>query len=182
MKKIIFLLIVAMLSFTGCKTQQDPAAKAAQKAEQEAERNAWGAKAIQALTDRQFVLEAERIDFKYGRFAYVNANTNFISMHDDKATIQMAFNSPYAGPNGIGGITVEGRVSNIKMDTDKKGNVTFSMMVQGVAVSANVLIKLPNGDNKCYATVTPNFNSNRIDFSGNMYAEEDSNVYKGRAL
>jgi len=182
MKKIIFLLVVAMLSFTGCKTQQDPAEKAAKKAEQDAERIAWAKKAEQALTDRQFVLEADRIDFKYGRFAYVNANTNFISVHDDKATIQMAFNSPYAGPNGIGGITVDGRASNIKMETDKKGNITFSMMVQGVAVSANVNIRLPYGDNKCYATVTPNFNSNRIDFSGNLFAEEDSNVFKGRAL
>lgn len=66
------------------------------------------------MNDREFVLEAEQITFKYGRFIYVNANTNFVSMHGDKATIQMAFNSPYAGPNGIGGITVDGTASNVK--------------------------------------------------------------------
>ena len=59
-------------------------------------------------------------------------------MKGDRATIQLAFNTAAAGPNGIGGITVDGSASNIEMKTDKKGNVTFSMMVQGVAVSANV--------------------------------------------
>lgn len=178
MRKLVFILIATMLLVTGCKTQQDPQTKAIEQAEQAV----WGERALQALTDRKFVLEADRIDFKYGRFAYVNANTNFISMHEDKATIQMAFNSPYAGPNGIGGITVDGRASNVRMETDKKGNVTLSMMVQGIGVSANVIIQMNKSDNKCRATITPNFSSNRIDFTGNLYQEDDSNVFKGRAL
>lgn len=178
MKKTTFILILTTLLFAGCKTQQDPAKKAAQQQEQAM----WGQKAIQALNDRKFVLEADRIDFKNGRFAYVNANTNFISLHEDKATVQLAFTSQYAGPNGIGGITVEGTASNIKMTTDKKGNVTFTMMVQGIGISASVLINVYQGSNKCSATVSPNFNSNRIDFSGNLFDEQDSNVFKGRSL
>ena len=66
--------------------------------------------------------------------------------------------------------------------TDKKGNVTFSMMVQGVAVSANVTIRMVKGTNKCTATVSPNFNSNRISFSGYLYPSDQSNVFKGRAI
>lgn len=178
MSKILFILVTSMLFFTGCKTQKDPA----QKVVADAERAYWGEKAIQALNERKFVLEADRIDFKYGNFAYVSSSTNFISMNGDKATIQMAFNSPYAGPNGIGGITVDGNASNVKMETDKKGVVTFSMMVQGIGVSANVFIRIYKGDNKCDAVVTPNFNSNRISFRGSLYQEEDSNVFKGRAL
>lgn len=178
MKAIVFLLTSIMLIFAGCKTQQDPLKAAAEEAEQKM----WYEKAVQALNDREFVLEAERIDFKNGRFAYVTANTNFISMHGDKATIQMAFNSPYAGPNGIGGITVDGRASNVKMQTDKNGNVIFSMTVQGAAVSATVTLRLTNGTNQCNATVNPNFNSNTINFRGELYQEADSNVYKGRSL
>ncbi|GAB6123915.1 DUF4251 domain-containing protein [Dysgonomonas termitidis] len=178
MKAIVFLLSSILLIFAGCKTQQDPLKAAAEEAEQ----RMWFEKAVQALNDREFVLEADRIDFKYGRFVYVSANTNFISMHQDKATIQMAFNSPYAGPNGIGGITVDGKVSNVKMQSDKKGNITFSMTVQGTAVSANVTLRLTNGSNQCNATINPNFNSNRIEFSGNLYQEADSNVYKAMSL
>ena len=68
------------------------------------------------------------------------------------------------------------------MKTDKKGNVTFSMMVQGVAVSANVTIRMVKGTNKCTATVSPNFNSNRISFTGYLYPSDQSNVFKGRAI
>ena len=71
---------------------------------------------------------------------------------------------------------------NIEMKTDKKGNVTFSMMVQGVAVSANVTIRMVKGTNKCTATVSPNFNSNRISFTGYLYPSDQSNVFKGRAI
>ena len=109
-------------------------------------------------------------------------STNFVSMKGDRATIQLAFNTAAAGPNGIGGITVDGSASNIEMKTDKKGNVTFSMMVQGVAVSANVTIRMVKGTNKCTATVSPNFNSNRISFTGYLYPSDQSNVFKGRAI
>jgi len=178
MRRIIFLLVAVSIVLSGCKSQQDPVKAAISKAEQDAIYE----KAIQALNNREFVLEADRITFKYGRFAYVNSSTNFISLHGDKATVQLAFNSPYAGPNGIGGITVDGRASNIKMETDKKGNVTFSMSVQGVGISANVSFDMVQGTNECSATVTPNFSSNRITFSGELYNENESSVFKGRSL
>ncbi|MBK5721004.1 DUF4251 domain-containing protein [Dysgonomonas sp. Marseille-P4677] len=178
MKQVLFVLILISLTLAGCKTQKDPAKAAAKEREQKI----WFDKAVQALNDREFVLEADRITFKYGHFTYVNANTNFVSMHGDKATIQMAFNSPYAGPNGIGGITVDGTASNVKMVTDKKGNITFTMGVIGVGVSATVTIQMINGTNQCSATINPNFNSNRITFTGKLYQEADSDIFKGRAL
>lgn len=180
MKPIILLSIIACI-LTSCKTAQDPARIAEKEAQQVIEKVQYD-NALQALKDHEFVLEADRINFKRGRFVYVSSNTNFVSVHRDKATIQMAFNSPYAGPNGIGGITVDGRTSNIKMDTDSKGNVTYSMAVQGVAVSANVTLRMTYGSNKCTATISPNFSGNRIDFTGSLYHESESNVFKGRAL
>lgn len=178
MRATTVILTLTILLFAGCKTQQDPAAKAAQQAEQAM----WYEQAIQALNDREFVLEADRITFKYGRSTYVTPSTNFISVHGDRATIQMAFNSPYAGPNGIGGITVDGLATNVKIETDKKGNTTFSMMVQGTGVSANVFFQMQKGSNKCEATISPNFSSNRTRFTGYLYPEAESNVFKGRAL
>lgn len=176
------LLAVLALMLGSCKSQQDPAQKAAEKAAKEAQGQMQFDKAMQAVNNKAFVLEADRVTFKNGQFVYVNANTNFISMHDGKSTVQLAFNSPYAGPNGIGGITVTGTVSNFKTETDKKGNVTISMAVMGVGISANVSIQLINGSNVCSATVYPNFSGNIITFSGNLYSEADSNVFKGMSL
>ncbi|MBD8389800.1 DUF4251 domain-containing protein [Dysgonomonas sp. BGC7] len=178
MKAIKFLSMLLIVTLTGCKTQQNPVKQALQ----DAENRAWFEKAVQALNEQAFVLEADKITFKHGHFTYVTSNTNFISMHDKKATIQMAFNSPYAGPNGIGGITVDGTVSNVQMSTDKKGNISYSMMVTGIGVSASVFINMYEGTNQCTATIYPNFSGNIITFSGNLYPEDESNVFKGRAL
>ena len=86
--------------------------------------------AVCALENLDFVLEAEQLVFKRGQTAFVSSSTNFISLSDSKAVVQIALFSG-GGPNGVGGITVEGRASNIKMKTDKKGNISFSMNVMG---------------------------------------------------
>ena len=197
MKKIVLLLAVLFIGSGILMAQQDKSAekaakeaqkeakkaeKAAKKAAEEAAGNALFEQAVQALNERDFVLEADRVEFKRGRFAYVNGSTNFVSLNEGKATIQLAFTGAMAGPNGIGGITVDGTVSNVEMKTDKKGNVTFSMNVQGVAVSAAVTFRMAKGTNKCTATVTPNFNSNRMSFTGILYPSSESNVFKGRSI
>ena len=142
MKKIVLLLAVLLFGAGSMMAQQDKsaekAAKQAEKAAEEAEANALFEQAVQALKNKDFVLEADRIEFKRGRFVYVTPNTNFVSVKGEKATIQLAFNTPAAGPNGIGGITVDGTTSGVQMKTDKKGNVMYEMNVQGVAVSARL--------------------------------------------
>lgn len=189
MKKVLLLFAVLLIGAGPLMAQQSKSDRAAQKAEKEAKKAAEEAEemalfdqAVQALKERDFVLEADRVEFKRGRFAYVTPNTNFVSMQGDKATIQLAFNGAFSGPNGIGGITVDGNASSVEMKTDKKGNVTFSMMVQGVAVSANVTFRMIKGSNKCTATVSPNFNSNRLTFTGYLYPSDQSNVFKGRSI
>ena len=146
MKKIVLLLAVLLFGAGSMMAQQDKSAekaakqaekeakkaeKAAKKAAEEAEANALFEQAVQALKNKDFVLEADRIEFKRGSFVYVTPNTNFVSVKGEKATIQLAFNTPAAGPNGIGGITVDGTTSGVQMKTDKKGNVMYEMNVQG---------------------------------------------------
>lgn len=197
MKRIVFLLAVWLLGTGVMMAQQDKsaerdakqaekaakkAAKEAQKAAEEAEENALFEQAVQALDNQDFVLEADRVEFKRGSFVYVTSNTNFVSLMGDKATIQLAFNAPVAGPNGIGGITVDGTASGIEKKVDKKGNITYEMNVQGVAVSARLTLQMAKGSNRCTATVWPNFSSNRISFTGYLYPSAQSKVFKGRSL
>jgi len=63
------------------------AEKAAKKAAEEAEANALFEQAVQALKNKDFVLEADRIEFKRGSFVYVTPNTNFVSVKGEKARI-----------------------------------------------------------------------------------------------
>ncbi|SHG10109.1 DUF4251 domain-containing protein [Dysgonomonas macrotermitis] len=179
MKTTALILLSALFLCVGCKTQQN-SEKAIQ---QRLENQLAYEKAVTALDSLDFVLEADRITFKNGQSTYVNANTNFISAKGDKATVQLAFNSAfYSGPNGIGGITLDGRISNVKKSIDKKGNVTFSMSVFGTGISAEVSFTMYNGNNQCSATVNSNFSSRNITFSGYLYPSEESSVFKGRSL
>ncbi len=194
MKKILFFAAVLLVLCAGCgvnsptsgsqnmtRAERD-AQRKEQKAKEAAEDRAWYEAAVQAIKERSFVLEADRVEFKRGRFAYVTPNTNFVSLDGNKAVVQLAFNTGYSGPNGIGGITVDGNVSGLDVKTDKKGNVNIKMMIQGTAISASVSIRMSAGSNKATATVSPNFNSNRVSFSGTIYPTSQSNVFKGRTL
>lgn len=62
--------------------------------------------ALDAIKDTTFTLEADKVVFPYGQIAYVNSNTNFVSVNKDDAVVQVAFNVPFSGPNGIGGVSL----------------------------------------------------------------------------
>jgi len=102
-------------------------------------------------------------------------------MNNDRTTVQVAFNTTYPGPNGIGGVTVDGSTSNVKMETDKKGNITFTFNAQGVGISAQIFITLPTGSDNAEVTISPNFSSNRMSFSGKVIPLDLSNIFKGRS-
>ena len=190
MKKIVFALMILFIGAGTMMAQTDKekdkaakkAEKEAKKAAEEAENMALFEEALKAMEDKEFVLEAERVEFKRGRYIYVTSNTNFVSMNGNKASIQLTLNGANPGPNGIGGITVDGTISNPELKTDKKGNISMSFMVQGIAVSANVVIRMPKGSNRCTAIVSPNFNSNRLTFTGYMYPKDQARIYKGRSF
>jgi len=179
MKKIL-LLIGIVLAISGCSSQSQ--LTDAEKLQEKRENQRLYSEAEQALTNQDFVLEADQVLFKWGRTVFVSPNTNFVALEDGYATVQVTLNGPYAGPNGIGGITVEGNASNIKMNKTKKGDINFSMNVVGVGISAQVEIQVYRESNKANVTVSPNFNSNRVTLSGKLIPSEKSSVYKGRSL
>ena len=185
MKNIALFMTMFLLMLAGSATAQEETrelTKAERKALQARIDSLQYAEAEKALNDRAFTLEADQVIFKYGQTAYVTSNTNFVSVKDDQAIVQVAFNIPVSGPNGLGGITVEGRFSEYDLKKDKKENVSLSINVTGTGISARADITLYNGSNKATVTITPNFNSNRITLNGVIFPLDKSNVFKGRSL
>lgn len=191
MKRIITLITLVLVSAStlmyaqsSSETRQAErkAQREAQKAREKAENERNYAIAVQALKEGKFVLEADQLVFKRGRSAFVSSTTNFVLMDGEHASVQIAANNALAGPNGIGGITVDGSRKEMKITTDKKGNVNCSFSVQGIEISAQVYITLTNGGNNASARISPNFNSNTLTLNGVLVPLSQSNVYKGRAL
>ena len=191
MKRIITLITLVLVSASTLMYAQSSnetrraerkAQREAQKAREKAENERNYAIAVQALKEGKFVLEADQLVFKRGRSAFVSSTTNFVLMDGEHASVQIAANNALAGPNGIGGITVDGSRKEMKITTDKKGNVNCSFSVQGIGISAQVYITLTNGGNNASARISPNFNSNTLTLNGVLVPLSQSNVYIGRAL
>lgn len=158
------------------------AARAAHKKAMEIQQQQMFDQAVQCLKDGSFVIEVDQLIFPKGLTRFVSSLTNFVSMNEGKAVIQIATSNFSPGPNGVGGISVEGNVSDIKMSTSKRGVVHYNFLDQGIAVSANVNIQLSGGGNRATVTVYPNFSNNNITMTGKIVPYGQSQVFQGRTF
>lgn len=141
--------------------------------------SALNAEAVQAINDTAFTIEADKVEFKRGYTAHVTASTNFVAVSGSNAIVQVAFNVPVSGFNGLGGITLEGNISGYETRTDKKGNMYVKMGVSGKGISAQLFISLWKDANKATVSIQPNFNSNKLTLNGMLWKPERSNIFKG---
>ena len=135
-----------------------------------------------ALKNQDFVLEADNVQFRSGSTVFVNSSTNFISVKGNRAVVQISPSNFASGPNGVGGVTVDGMISGQEIRTDKKGRITYSMNVMGIGINAQVEIYMYPGSNRATATVYPNFNSNTVWLDGTIVPYENSSVIEGSSL
>ena len=141
-----------------------------------------GVQAAAAVQNRDFVLEADQVTFKNGNTVFVNSNTTFISVKGNRAVVQISPSNFAAGPNGVGGVTVDGSISGMQRMVDKKGRTTISFNVMGIGINAQIEIYMTPGTNRASATIYPNFNSNTVWIDGDIVPYENSDVFEGMSL
>ena len=141
-----------------------------------------GVQAAVAVQNRDFVLEADQVTFKNGSTVFVNSTTTFISVKGNRAVVQISPSNFAAGPNGVGGVTVDGSISGMQRMVDKKGRTTISFNVMGIGINAQIEIYMVPGTNRASATIYPNFNSNTVWVEGDIVPYSSSNVFEGNSL
>ncbi|WP_300728093.1 DUF4251 domain-containing protein [uncultured Bacteroides sp.] len=195
MKKIVSLMMLLLLFVAGQCYAQSKSELAKEKREareeqrkkereqreklQEKQDSLNFVAALMAIEQKAFTLEADQVIFRNGQSAFVNSNTNFVSLDDDKAVVQVAFNVPSSGLNGLGGVTVNGTLTQYQIKRDNEGNVFVTMGVMGAAISAQIFISLPYGTNQATVDINPNFNSYTLTLQGTLLPIEQSDVFKG---
>ena len=135
-----------------------------------------------ALQNQDFVLEADNVTTKNGATVFVNSATNFISVKGNRAVVQISPSNFTSGPNGLGGVTVDGNIMSQKITQGKDGRIMLSMSVAGIGINAQVEIYMSPGSNRASATIYPNFNTNTIWLSGTIVPYENSSVIEGMSL
>ena len=119
--------------------------------------------AIAALKGGSWALEASNVTFNNGASNFVTESTNFVSVNNGTATVQTALdNSNIYSPNGLGGVTLTGRIANEEMTVDRYGNIHYNFGIYGSEISATVNVILSAGSNQATATVNPNYNNSSM--------------------
>lgn len=178
MKKAILLLLVFISVLTTVDAQTRKERKAERRAVQDSIDNANYIKAVAAIQDTLLILEADQAYDKQGNMVNVQSSINFVKIEKDRAVVQLAF--PFLmGPNGVGGITLDGRLTNYEVKTDKKGRIHLSASSFGSSLTADIRISLSPQTNRAEATVTSATLPYAVRFTGELNHTSLSTTYEG---
>lgn len=138
--------------------------------------------AIAAIRNQDFVMQIDNVTFNNGNTVYVNSTTNFLSVKGDRAVVQISPSNFAPGPNGLGGVTVDGIISGYQIMTDKKGRINLTYNVSGIGLNAQIEVYISPGSCESQATVYPNFNSNTLWITGTVVPYENASIMEGSSL
>ena len=180
---ILFVLLLALPVFTQelSKKEQKQLEKELRK-EQQAEEAAKMATVVDAMVQYQrFVLEANTLRDKRGNSLQVSSNINFIAADSLTGVIQVGSNT-YIGRNGVGGVTVDGSITEYKYTRhEKSGSYNISYYLRTPVGSYDVTITAYS-DGRASADVRSTTWGDRLRYSGNLVPPGISRVFKGSSL
>ena len=160
------------------RKEQKQYEKEKRKEEQEKEK-ALMVEVTKAMVDYQrFVLEADQLSDKYGQRVQVSPNINFIMIDSLQGTIQLgsAFNVGY---NGVGGTTVDGRITKYVVNKTGKKKDSYSIQIIFMSALGTYDITLLVGaEGNATATIRGNW-SGQLNYHGKLIPLGKSRVYKG---
>ena len=183
----LFIAIFLCISLAGYAQTENPDTKNLTKEEKKAMRKAKKEedkrKREEALKsfeeyaeNREWVVEAYMVFDKQGQSFQMDPSINFVSVAGEETVIQLSFNG-IMGWNGVGGITLEGKIGKYEHSADGK-SVSITMTAMGSALGIVDIFLSVTGDGNGRVTVSGNW-GDRITFQGKFVSLEESSVFKG---
>lgn len=179
MKKTTFILLLVLL---GVQIQaQETKTKKQIRAEKKAQelQAQQDTRVIQEkwAKDKTYVLEALQVFSKQGETFHLNSSTNFVYINGDQAILQLSFDG-LIGWNGIGGITVKGRITKYEVQLENKNKpIYIRLNIQGSTGFQDITLWISNsGSGEAQIT---DMQGNRIRFTGNIVSLEETSVFVG---
>ncbi len=186
MKRVITLVLVSLLMLPLFSQQLSAREKRKLgkelKKEQQAKELEESALLVAAMVNHAtFVLEANSLRNKQGASLMVTSTLNFVAADSTTGVLQIGDDAGL-GPNGVGGVTVEGKISEYKYTRNQKnGTFNVTYYVQSHLGTYDVrMTAFPNG--RAEATLSNATWGGRITFSGILLPPIASKVYKGMSL
>lgn len=130
------------------------------------------------LNARNFVLEADFLQNKYGVMIPVTSNLNFIKVNQTEGILQTGSDMSI-GYNGVGGVTAEGNITSYKVFKDTKRlryMIQFSLLTDIGHYDISMTV---TSDNHASATITGLW-PGRLTWDGHLETIYNSRVFKGQ--
>ncbi len=178
MRYIFFILSLFMLTNIGAQDVDKKEKRKQEKERREKEIVKNYNATVAFVEGKKFVLEANFLQDKYGNRISVSKAINFIYVNSDDAILQIG-NTSGAGYNGVGGVTIEGKINKWKFNKDDKRHTIYLEL--GIMGSTGIYDVVLNIDpNRQTSAVLTSLSSGSIEYFGDLVSLEKSRVYKAR--
>ena len=168
---LLFALIISTSFLYAQGNDENSAQTKKEKREAELEKKFQLTK--QMLDKKDFVLETNFLQDRYGFRVPVVSMINFVSVDSTEAIIQIGSNSRI-GPNGVGGVTAKGNITKWEL-TENDKNKTFT------PIGIYDLFFDIGASGQSTALLT-GLTSGQLTFDGNLVPQAKSSVFVGRSL
>jgi len=180
MKKIALLLLLAISSNIAFAQEKSEVSPVIKKENRETKMENQYQATNRMLENKNFVLEADYLQDRYGNRFIVNSNINFIAVDSATAVIQIGSNYRI-GPNGVGGVTAKGRITNWELNENKKHH-TFSLTMNVMTSIGIYDLHFSIGPSGQATARISGLRGGQLTFDGNLVSLEESSVYEGQSL
>lgn len=175
---IFFGLIMSATILFAQESDGDHVLTKKEKRIAEAKKNSQITKSI--LESKQFVLETDYLQNKWGERIPVNSTINFVAVDLTEAAIQIGSNFT-VGPNGVGGVTARGNITKFELSEDQK-HMTFTLSIH-VMTSVGMYDMFVNIGSSGRGTATlTGMHSGKLLFEGNVVPLRKSATFEGSHL
>lgn len=181
MKKLvlIFVFVLSTSLIFAQGTNQDSTLTRKEKRNAEREKQYQLTKDM--LENKNFVLESNFLENRYGNRFPVSPNINFVKVEPSgEAVIQIGSNWRI-GPNGVGGVTAKGKITTWVLTTNQK-NETFNVRM---IVMTPIGIYDLNFSVMAGGQATANLSGmggGRLTFDGDLVPVDQSGTYEGQSI
>ncbi len=133
------------------------------------------------ITNRRFVLEANYLSTQYASRMAAD-NLNFILVDSGKIIIQMGTNQRLGGNNGLGGITVDGKINTFETKKTGKGEGHYLVKITTITPLGTYDITIHISPNSVATAFINGLLDDKVSYHGVIRPLEKSTIYKGRSL
>ena len=190
MKSLLTLLIAfvfALGAYSQEETQQlsqkeiKKLQKEQKKADKAAEEERMAEVTNYMVHQQQFVLEADYLSDKYGQRVSVTPTINFVLVDSVAGTVQFG-SAQEIGYNGVGGVTVDGRVTKYEYSVIGKKEDSYSIrLILMSSIGTYDITLMVNSQGYADAQIRGNW-SGQLNYHGKLVPLTLSRVYKGTPI